>query len=162
MVAAYVGGPADYDRFLAEYRTTTSPTERSDLLFALPMFKDPDLARRTLDLAMSDQVRSGDAPSLIGSLVASESVGDVAWAFVKQHWDEILDRFSPLNIPDLLSGVTARTKPEQAADVEQFLNAHPVPIATQEIARDLEQLRINTALRQREAPNVAAYFGAGR
>jgi aminopeptidase N len=159
-IVAYLGGPTEYDAFLDRYRATTDPVERLNYLFALPEFRDRDLVRRTLELAMTDDVRPGDAPGLIGGLFGHEQGGDLAWAFVKSHWDQIVERFDPENLPDLLSGITGLRTPELAADAEQFVATHPVESAARRIAQYLEQMRINVAFRRREAPNVAAYFGA--
>jgi hypothetical protein len=48
--------------------------------------------------------------------------------------------------------------PEQAADVEAFIAAHPVPQAAKTVEQHLERLRVNVALREREAAAVAAHL----
>ena len=51
----------------------------------------------------------------------------------------------------MLSGVTALSKPEQAADVIAFFDDHKVPQGQLTLQQTLEKLRVNVALRERES-----------
>jgi hypothetical protein len=102
-------------------------------------------------------VRTARGPALLGSLLQSPEGGDLAWAFIKEHWDAILARFAPSNLPRMVAGLPALSTPELAADVEGFFATHTLDIGARALEQALERLRINVAFRQREAPNVAAY-----
>jgi hypothetical protein len=65
----------------------------------------------------------------------------------------------------MLAGVRALDRPALGVEVEAFLDAHPVPQATKAIEQHRERLRVNIALRQRDAADLAAHLapttGAG-
>jgi aminopeptidase N len=61
-LAAKSGGPALYARYLDAARTAKSPEEFLNFLFALVAFSEPELVQRTLETAVSQEVRSQDSP----------------------------------------------------------------------------------------------------
>jgi puromycin-sensitive aminopeptidase len=123
----------------------------------LSEFPSAELAERTLALTL-DGIRTQNAPFVIFYLLLNREVQDQAWAFVEREWDVLCDRFPDNTIPRLLGGVVALSRPEQAAAVEGFIASHPVPQAAKTVEQHLERLRVNVALRQREAERVAAYL----
>ena len=68
------------------------------------------------------------------------------------------ERFPDNTIPRLLGGIVTLSRPDQAADAEAFVAAHPVPQAAKTVEQHLERLRVNVALREREAARVAAHL----
>ena len=78
--------------------------------------------------------------------------------FTHSQVRSLVERFPDNTISRLLGGVTTLSRPEQAADVEAFLADHPVPQAVKTIEQHLERLRVNVALREREAVRVAAHL----
>jgi hypothetical protein len=103
-------------------------------------------------------VRSQNAPFVVFHLLANREVNELAWAWTKEHWDELVERFPDNTIPRLLGGVVALSTPELAADVTAFVQAHPVAQATKTVEQHLERLQVNVGLRQREAGPVAAHL----
>ena len=55
----------------------------------------------------------------------------------------------------MLSGIKALSKPELAADVEAFFKDHDVPQGRLMLEQHMEKLRVNVALREREAKRLA-------
>ncbi|MGH9183016.1 MAG: M1 family metallopeptidase [Acidimicrobiales bacterium] len=155
-VIATAGSEDDYAAFLERYRTSPSPQESLRYLHALADFPGPELARRTLAMALTDDVRSQNAPFLLRDLLANREVNALAWAFVTEHWDALTARFPDNAIPRMLGGITALSTPELAAVVEAFLDRHPVPQGARTVAQHRERLRVNVALRAREAGRLAA------
>jgi puromycin-sensitive aminopeptidase len=158
-IVADSGGPAEYDLFIQRYKAAPTPQEEQRYLFALAGFQDRGLVQRTLDLTLTDEVRTQNAPFLIGSSLHNLVGGDLAWAFVKAHWDEIVARFPDNTHVRMLEGITALSTPDLAPDVEQFFTTHTVKQGAKTLEQHLERLRINVAFRQREAGNLATYFG---
>ena len=154
-LVAATGTAEDHAAFLDKYKTSPSPQEALRYLYGLGSFPDRDLAQQTLALTLSGTVRSQNAPFLIQLLLQNRDVNELTWEFVKGEWDAINDRFPDNTIPRLLGGVTTLSTPELAADVEAFLASHPVPQAVKTIEQHLERLRVNVALREREAARLA-------
>jgi puromycin-sensitive aminopeptidase len=156
-IVAGVGDGADWERYVARFRSSESPQEQLRYLYGLAGFDSPELAARTLAMTL-EEIRSQNAPFVIFHLLANREVQDVAWAFVKREWERINARFPDNTIPRLLGGIVALSRPEQAADVEAFIAAHPVPQATKTVEQHLERLRVNVALRERDAARIAAHL----
>ena len=69
-VAAAGGDAALYDRYVAAAKASLNTPEQYYRLFnALASFRSPELAARTLAFALSPEVRSQDAPVLLGQLL---------------------------------------------------------------------------------------------
>jgi puromycin-sensitive aminopeptidase len=81
------------------------------------------------------------------------------WAFVKTEWDALNARLPDSAIPRMLGGITALSTPELADDVAAFLADHPVPQGAKMVEQALERLRVNVALRRREAERLAEALG---
>jgi puromycin-sensitive aminopeptidase len=158
-VMAAHGSAADHTAFRERAFTSPSPQESLRYLYALAAFPDPDLVADTLARCLTPEIRSQNAPFLVLLALGNRHAGDLAWEFVKAEWDRLNERFPDNAIPRLLGGVTALSTPRQAADVEAFLADHPVPQAAKTVEQHLERLRVNVALRQREAARVAAHLG---
>ena len=157
-VVASTGTAEDYAAVLERSRTSPSPQEALRYLYALARFPDAELGRRTLAMTLTDDIRTQNAPFLVGRLLANRHVGSVAWAFVEEHWEAILGRFPDNTISSMLGGITALSTPEQAERVEAFLDDHPVPQGARTITQHRERLRVNVALRARESGRVAEWL----
>jgi puromycin-sensitive aminopeptidase len=154
-VTAATGTPDDHAAFLDRYKTSASPQEQLRYLYALGAFPSSELAQETLDLTLTDSIRSQNAPFLIQLLLQNREVNELTWEFVKGEWDAINARFPDNTIPRLLGGVTTLNTPELADDVRRFLADHPVPQAVKTIEQHLERLGVNVALRERESARLA-------
>ena len=159
-IVAHTGGVAEYDEFIERYRGAPTPQEEQRFLFSLAEFQHRDLVQRTADMAISDGVRTQNAPYLIGSLMHNLVGGDLAWEFAKQHWELMLERFPENSIVRLCGGVTSLATPELEADVQAFFATHHVPAAGKTLDQHLERLHVAVVFKAREAASLAAAFPA--
>ena len=88
-LAALHGDFAFYDRVMAATKNPKSPEQYYTYLYTLPEFIDPTLLQRTLEFAISSEVRSQDSLSVITSVMRNPAGRDLAWDFVRQHWPEV-------------------------------------------------------------------------
>ncbi len=157
-VVASQGTDGDYDAVLERSRSSGSPQEAMRYLYALARFPGSDQARRTLAMTLTDDIRSQNAPFLVGRLLTNRKAGALAWDFVESNWGAMGERFPDNAFPSMLGGITALSTPELAERVDTFLDAHPVPQAARTIDQHRERLRVNLALRAREAGPVAEWL----
>jgi puromycin-sensitive aminopeptidase len=158
-IVAAAGDEPDYEKHLERFREPATPQEEFRFLLSLAAFEDEELARRTVELARTE-VRTQNAPFLISLLLANRTTGALAWELVKQHWDELIERF-PDNLHDrMLEGVATLSMPEVAADVRAFLAQHPLATKQRTLDQILERLDIAVAFRQREASRLPAVLEA--
>ena len=154
--AAIYGDNNDYETYLERYIKSGSPQEKDRYLNALAAFSGEAEFQRTLELSISPEVRTQDAPYLLRGALKHRRLGETAWHFVKDNWHEMLDKFPSNSIGRMLEGVTSLNQMPQ--DVEQFLASRQVPQAEKMIAQHLEMLKVNAAFATTSADRLGAWF----
>ena len=149
------GGAAEYEVFLAKHRDPATPQEERRYQSALSAFPGEAEMKRTLDMSLSGEVRTQDAPYLLAVCMRNREQGYLAWQFVKDNWDKINEVFPSNSIVRMLSGITSLSKGDQADDVIAFFEDHEVPQGQLTLQQTLEKLRVNVALRERESERFA-------
>ena len=157
-VVAFNGDATDYEHFWTAFRESPTPQEQYRYLFALPLFRDPELLERTLDATFGDDIRSQDAPFIFMYAMINRDLGDRAWATLRARWDETQERFPSQLTIRLVDGTRYLTKPEQVEEAEAFFAAHPIPQSAKMLEQMLERQRVAAALRERATPDLEAYF----
>jgi puromycin-sensitive aminopeptidase len=157
-VAAYTGDEDEYERFLERYTKARTPHEEQRFLFARAEFQQPELLQRTLDDCLTDAVRTQDAPYLISAVMMNRHGSELTWNFVKQHWDEINQRYPANTIPRMSAAITALVRRDLYEDAQRFFQEHPVPQAGKMIDQDLERLLVAVTFRERESSALASAF----
>jgi puromycin-sensitive aminopeptidase len=155
-VSATLGDPALHERLTAAYRASDNPQDRQRLLFSLARFRDPEAFRRTLELSLSDDVRTQDAPYLLGNAIDNRDNGPAAWAFVAEHWADIQKRFPANSLARLVGGIRGLRDRALAREVEAFLADHPIPQGELQVRQHVERMWVTVALAEREADRLAA------
>ena len=160
-IVAHTGGEEEYDAFLARFKGAKTPQEEQRYLRALAEFRPSQLVRRTLDLAVSSEVRMQDAPFLVRDLLMGVHSREEAWGFVKDHWGQ-MERLYPSQsgLRRLCEGITGLATPALEADVRQFFTSREVTFGGKTLEQYLEQLRVAVAFRERETNALAGYLSA--
>jgi puromycin-sensitive aminopeptidase len=100
---------------------------------------------------MSSEVRTQNAPFLLRAAIANRRHGPSAWAYVRDHWQEALDRFPSNTIVRMVDTVKYLSTPQLVDDAAAFFADHPIEQGTKTLEQILERQRVNTDLRTREA-----------
>jgi aminopeptidase N len=159
-VAAVGGDAMLYDRYMAQLpKLSDKPEEYYRFFNALPWFRDPALVQRTLQFAISPDVRTQDTSTLIAGLIAQPWSRDAAWEFVKTHWDTLTTSLGVFQgIPRIAGSVGAFCSHEQKAEVEQFFKEHPVPPAERTLRQAIERIDQCVAMKERQSAPASAWL----
>ena len=157
---ASVGTDADFDDYVQRFRTAPTPQLTLRYMYALAEFPTQEQSRRTIDLALSADVKTQDAPFLLNRCIANRANGSTAWESVRKQWPELLERFPNNTIVRMVSSITTLTTLHVVADVQGFFAEHPIPQAAKTLEQLLERQRVNADLRTREAEPLAAALAA--
>jgi puromycin-sensitive aminopeptidase len=157
-VLAATGTPGDYERMLDRALNGATPQEQLRHLYALAEFDSPALMKRTCELAMSDQVKTQNAPFLLRLCIANRLHGAQAWSFLRQHWDAANERFPRNTIVRMVETVKLLDRPEQVADVQAFFSEHPIEQAALTLEQTLERQRVNADVRLRNEAALISYL----
>ena len=162
-LAALRGDAALYDRYLKASKAATLPELHYRFLYGLTAFSDPALVRRTMDLTLSDEVRSQDAKVVIGRMLVNADSQTLAWQLVRERWNEIQKKTGEFVGNTLIVGsLSGFCDAATAAGIKAFFAANKVPDAERTLQQSLE--RIDTCARgaAAQAPKLAEWLKVAR
>ena len=81
------GGEAVYNKLIERYHATELQEEKVRILRSLGYTKSPELAQRTLALAISSDVRSQDTVSCLAGVATNPIHALMAWEFFQANFD---------------------------------------------------------------------------
>ncbi len=154
-LAAAAGDRALYERYVAQMRAAKTPDEYYTWFYSLVAFRDPALLRRTLEWALTPEVKNQDAGGVIARVVAGNPYGrELGWTWIEQNWDRITAK-----IPERMRGTVTGTARafcdrESLARAKAFIDAHPVPAAARGNAQALERVAQCAALRDLQSAKL--------
>jgi puromycin-sensitive aminopeptidase len=158
-VVSVVAATADRDLWeqLRE-RAATARTAQDRLRHqgALADATDPALVLAFCELALTDEVRTQDAPFLLRRALANRHAAAEVWAFLADRWSTITDRFPSSTIPRLLDGIRTISDPVLAAEVAAFLDAHPIAQGTTVLDQHRERMWVSVGLGRRLPDELGA------
>jgi puromycin-sensitive aminopeptidase len=161
-VVASIGDTADFEAFVDAWKQAATPQEELRYLFALAEFSDPALVARFHNLVLDGQIRTQNAPYLLGRSLGNRRSGAATWAFITGHWDRVNALFPTSSIVRMLAGLPALDRPDQAEAAATFFADHPVTTGAQTLRQLLEKQRVRVALRLREAERLQAFLLGSR
>ena len=147
-VVAATGDAAVYDRFVEVYRSGATPQTQLRHLYLLAEFDDAELIARTCDFAMSDEVKTQNAPFLLRLAIGNRRHGAQAWEFVKRNWVVANERFPRNTISRMVDTVRYLDHSDQVVGTRAFFAEHPIEQAAQTLAQILEHQEINARVRE--------------
>jgi puromycin-sensitive aminopeptidase len=153
-IVAANGGAAEFDRFLGLREAATSPQDEVRYLRAAAAVPEKETATRLVNMILAGEIRSQDANWLLARLLGHRDTGPVVWELVKKNWDEVLKAMPPQNRRRMLDLILYRSEPEIAADIESWLDDHPIGGAEKYTAQQMERLRVRVGLREREGERL--------
>jgi aminopeptidase N len=161
-VAAFGGDAALYDRYLAHIKKVQSePEEYYSFLQALSYFRNPALIKRTLDFAVSANVRTQDTGILLASMLARPWSRDAAWTFIKNEWPALIAKLGTFQgIPAIVNATGNFCSTKAASDVKAFFAKHPVESAERGMNLAIERVESCAALRERQTQPLRSWLEA--
>jgi puromycin-sensitive aminopeptidase len=157
-VIAVTGGHEEFDGFLERFRSAATPQEEIRYLYALAEFDDDGLVDRVLAMCLSGEIRTQNAPYLLGRLLSHRTQGPRAWAFIRDNWDALGEAFPSNSIVRMLEGIRSLSHPADADSVFAFFTTHEVPQGDKQLAQHLERLEVNVAFRLRETTRLEQHL----
>ena len=142
-VVAATGDADMYEQLLEGYRRASTPQEQLRHLNALAEFNDENLVLRTCELAMSNEVKTQNAPFLLRSCIANPSHGAAAWSFVARNWEEANRRFPTNTIVRMVDSVKFLIGDAEVHSVQAFFVEHPIEQAESTLRQILERQIVN-------------------
>jgi len=139
---AYARATADFERLAAAFGRTGSDEDKNRLLGAMTTFTDATLVKRTLDLALSGEVKRQDAIFVIIASSWNPQARDMTWRFLESNIEKLRNLYQSTS---LLSEAMLRIIPilgvGRVQEVEDFFRSHKIPEADAGIRSGMEILQ---------------------
>jgi puromycin-sensitive aminopeptidase len=139
-IVSLTGNENDFNLFKTKFRNANTPQDKLRYLLILANFQSAELVRNACEFALTNEVRTQDADSLLNRAIANHQYGGIAWNFIKEKIDKI-------KITDI-ENIAVLNTPEQFTNVKDFFNKNK--IQSQKLDQILELQSINVDLRLRE------------
>jgi len=158
-LAALTGDAEFYDKIVRAMKNPQSPEEYYIYFRSLPHFGDPQLLRRTLDFAISPQVRSQDALHLIVGVLTNPAGQQLAWDFIRQRWPEIEKAGGPFASAEIVEATGVFCDAGLRDQVTEFFNAHRVAAAERTYSQSIERINNCVDLKAQQGSQLAWWLG---
>jgi aminopeptidase N len=158
-LAAINGDSEYYDKLMAAIKNPRSPEEYYAYLYTLPRFSDPKLLGRTLDYAVSRDVRSQDTLGVVGSVLNNPAGQKLAWDFIQTHWDEIAKAGGPFASAQVVGATSGFCDAGMRDQVTQFFTAHKVEAAERTYKQSIERINNCIDLKSQQETQLASWLG---
>ena len=158
-LAALNGDSAFYDRVMAATKNPKSPELYYTYLFTLPRFSDPKLLQRTLDFAISPEVRSQDSLRVITTVMRNPAGRDLAWDFVRSHWDAVAKAGGPFASAAVVGATSVFCDTGMRDQVMEFFSTHKVAAAERTYKQSIERINNCVDFKSQQEPQLASWLG---
>jgi aminopeptidase N/puromycin-sensitive aminopeptidase len=161
-VAVATGDAALYEQVLKLHRSATDPTVSTKALYLLAEFHNPELAKRTLDYAVSGQVRNQDAVFLLSDLLRQSSTRKLTWQYFHDHWPQVAAQLTPLNGNRIVTAAGGFCAAGDGEKVNAFFTSHKVASADRALRQAVEKIGECTKLHDQQGPKLSQWLAAHR
>jgi aminopeptidase N/puromycin-sensitive aminopeptidase len=157
-VAANSGDAALYDKVFAASKDPSNPEDQSDALRALTQFSDPGLVKRTLDYAVSGQVRNQDSWILPTILLIDRDTRNQTWDYIRNNWQDVHAQFTTNSGPRVVNATGSFCSIERRDEVSSFFAVHKVVASDRTLAKAIDAINDCVHLREAQQPSLHAWL----
>lgn len=158
-IAAEDGDVDLYELIRTRWLAARAPEERDRFLLALARFTRPALVNRTVDLALSKDVRTQDTAVLLGAALEGPAGHERVWPLVRERWTETLKHMDAFMGPAyLVSALGSFCSTAAADEIEQFFKAHHEDRTARTVQQSVERVKSCAALKAAQQPKLSAWL----
>jgi aminopeptidase N len=158
-LAALNGDQAFYDRLMNSLKSAKTPEEYYEYVDALSRFSDTRLLQRTLDFAVSPDVRSQDALQVIARVLDNPAGEKLAWDFIQSHWDAVAKAGGPFASAEVVGATNVFCDAGMRNQVTDFFAAHKIAAAERTFRQSIERINNCVDLKSQQEPRLASWLG---
>jgi aminopeptidase N/puromycin-sensitive aminopeptidase len=158
-LAALNGDEDFYNKLMVALKNPKAPEDYYTYLFSLSQFSDPKLLQRTLDFAISPEVRSQDALRLVTGVLVNPAGQKLAWDFIREHWSAIEKAGGPFASAQVVGATGVFCDAGLRDQVTEFFTAHKVEAAERTYKQSIERINSCVDLKSQQQPQLASWLG---
>jgi aminopeptidase N/puromycin-sensitive aminopeptidase len=157
-IAGNNGDLSLYDRIMTDLKAAKTPEAYSNDIVAISCFRDPKLIERTLEYAISPQMRSQTAPYLIALIMGNSAAGRQAWNFVQAHWDSIENLGGAFAGGVIVRATGGFCDSGMRDQVQAFFTSHSAPAAARSLKQSVERMNYCVDLKAQQGPQLSSWL----
>jgi aminopeptidase N len=157
-VATNGGDEAFYNRIKDRLKTAKTPEEIYMYQGALAEFSDPALLEKTLELAVSPEVRSQDSLQVISRVMRNPDGQKLAWDFVRSHWDKITSLGGAFAGSAVAGSAGSFCDAGMRDQLQDFFSAHHEPASERTLKQSVERINYCVDLKAQQGSQLAAWL----
>ena len=147
------GDSSTLERVMAAYEEAATPQAKLKLLQTF--LDSEDTVDATLEAVKSGRIKSQDASWVVARLLGGRHSGRHAWDTVRKDWDPLTSVMPPMTLRRLVEGLPALSYADIAQDVESFFAERSIPVIEKTAKQNIERLRANVLMRERETSRLS-------
>lgn len=157
-VAAQNGDAALYEQFTQAMGSARNTEDYYHFLFALTSFRQPELAQRTLALIDQGKIRQQDYVRLFPALLAESPGREIAWDYLKAHWDSLAEKVTSFGGSGAVSALGGFCSIEKRDEIKQFFATHRAPGAERALQQSLQRITSCVEFKQLQSGNMQKFL----
>jgi aminopeptidase N len=157
-VAANGGDEAFYDKIRDRLKSAKAPEEIFMYHRALALFSDPALLEKTLEFAISPEVRTQDALQMISRVMQNPDGHKLAWDFVGSHWEKIQSLGGAYAGAAIAGAAGSFCDVGMRDQVQDFFAAHHEPSSERTLKQSMERINYCVDLKAQQESPLAAWL----
>ncbi|MDQ2925007.1 MAG: ERAP1-like C-terminal domain-containing protein, partial [Acidobacteriota bacterium] len=147
-----------YDLMQKVSQNSTNPSLQGETLHMLGDFEDSALVKRTLDYAVSGQVRNQDSWVIIASLLRHPATRAQAWDYVRENWDRVHAQLTASSGAGLVGSTGSFCTVAERDQVQTFFAAHPVENTERTLKQAYDASSDCIQLRESQEPKLKMWL----
>lgn len=160
-IAAANGDSSLYGRVLAATRDDAHPDFQSEALRVITRFRSPELVKRTLDYAVSGQVRNQDSWRIFVGFLRQPETQDQTWNYIQKNWSKVHAQFTTNSGKKVVDAASHFCTVERRDQVSSFFATHKVDAAERTLSKTIDSINACIQLRATQGPNLRLWLETG-
>ncbi|MBU1031848.1 ERAP1-like C-terminal domain-containing protein, partial [Patescibacteria group bacterium] len=153
------GGMEEFETLVKMYKEEENQQEKDRLGRSLGLFKQKEILAKTLEFAISKDVRFQNTLQIIVSVWSNPEGRYLAWEFMKKNWKMLKERYAGGHyFTKAFIAMGDFTKITDAKDIEKFIAKNPTPEAKRTIAQALEKIYSNAEWLKRDRKGIMNFL----
>jgi aminopeptidase N len=154
------GNPTFYDALKTVSNNSADPAMKQETLLMLSNFQDPELVKRTLDYAVSGEVRNQDSYELIIGELSRQQTRAQAWDFVRANWDKVHAQLTASSGQRLVGATGSFCTVELRDQAQSFFATHKVENSERTLKQAYDSSTDCIRLRETQEPKLKMWLDA--
>ncbi len=143
-----------FKTLIAAYERAETPQAMLKLLQSTTFLDSDETVDAVLAAIKDGTIRSQDSAWVVARLFGGRKSGPHAWSEVRKDWEAVTATMPPVTLRRMVEGIRSLSYPDVVQDVESFFAETSLPSIEKTTKQNLERLRANLQMREREADRI--------